>query len=311
MAKKKIVRRRLADGTVKEYEYPVKVSNLYTVGDLIVDYLKSSDFETKKPNTQALYRITLDKIRDLSNVPVADIRRRHVLNMREKFKGKPGTANMVVAMWRVLLRYAWDREHVLANVAVDIRPLPIGEYRRWSNEQIAYALAHFPNPARRAAIVGLYTGQRVGDCSRMMRSDYDGEGIRVVQEKTGKKLWIAAHKDLRDELDQPSNSLYLIHKADGGPFKSRSLSQLFNLECRRHPALADLVFHGLRKAACSRLAEAGCTEHEISSITGQSLTTVVHYTREVRQEHNARAAIVKLEQHTNGIRKTTKTEIDK
>jgi len=38
--------------------------------------------------------------------------------------------------------------------------------------------------------------------------------------------------------------------------------------------------HGLRKAAARRLAEAGCTEHEIAAITGHaSLREIARYTK--------------------------------
>ncbi|WP_226937345.1 tyrosine-type recombinase/integrase [Pseudogemmobacter faecipullorum] len=37
--------------------------------------------------------------------------------------------------------------------------------------------------------------------------------------------------------------------------------------------------HGLRKATCRRLAEAGCTPHQIMAISGhKSLAEVTHYT---------------------------------
>jgi integrase len=52
--------------------------------------------------------------------------------------------------------------------------------------------------------------------------------------------------------------------------------------------------HGLRKAAARRLAEAGCTAHEIAAITGHaSLAELVRYTRAVDQRRLAEAAIAK------------------
>ena len=50
--------------------------------------------------------------------------------------------------------------------------------------------------------------------------------------------------------------------------------------------------HGLRKAACRRLAEAGCTPHEIMAITGhKALSEVETYTRDVRQMFLAQRAM--------------------
>jgi integrase len=52
--------------------------------------------------------------------------------------------------------------------------------------------------------------------------------------------------------------------------------------------------HGLRKAAARRLAEAGCTAHEIAAITGHaSLKEVERYTRAVDQQKLATAAMEK------------------
>src|SRR5262249_43812988 len=52
--------------------------------------------------------------------------------------------------------------------------------------------------------------------------------------------------------------------------------------------------HGLRKAAARRLAEAGCTAHEIGAITGHaSLAELVWYTRAADQRRLAEAAMAK------------------
>jgi integrase len=53
--------------------------------------------------------------------------------------------------------------------------------------------------------------------------------------------------------------------------------------------------HGLRKAAARRLAEAGCSEHEIAAITGHaSLDEVRTYTKAVNQKRLAEAAMAKV-----------------
>ena len=55
------------------------------------------------------------------------------------------------------------------------------------------------------------------------------------------------------------------------------------------------VTHGIRKAAARRLAEAGCTPHEIQSITGHTtLKEVERYTAAVSREALATAAIGKV-----------------
>ena len=55
----------------------------------------------------------------------------------------------------------------------------------------------------------------------------------------------------------------------------------------------ELVFHGLRKSAVVFLLEAGCTDAEVSAITGQSRGMIVHYAREVNQKKLAATAVLK------------------
>ena len=55
-----------------------------------------------------------------------------------------------------------------------------------------------------------------------------------------------------------------------------------------------LVFHGFRKSAVVFLLEAGCSDAETASITGQSRDMVEHYAKQVNQRRLA-AAILKWE----------------
>jgi hypothetical protein len=60
----------------------------------------------------------------------------------------------------------------------------------------------------------------------------------------------------------------------------------------------DCVLHGLRKTAARRLAEAGCTAHEIMAVTGHStLAMVADYTEAADQKKRASAAILKYEKN--------------
>jgi integrase len=50
--------------------------------------------------------------------------------------------------------------------------------------------------------------------------------------------------------------------------------------------------HGLRKAACVRLAHAGCTVHQIAAISGHvTLEEVQRYTKQADQARLARSAM--------------------
>jgi integrase len=76
--------------------------------------------------------------------------------------------------------------------------------------------------------------------------------------------------------------------------------------------------HRLRKAAGRRLAEAGCTAHEIMAVLGhKTLAEAERYTREADHAKLATAAVVKLEgrnenriaqTYSAGLGKKPKTE---
>ena len=64
-----------------------------------------------------------------------------------------------------------------------------------------------------------------------------------------------------------------------------------------HPAgLPQCSAHGLRKAAAAKLAELGCTAHEIMAITGhESIQEVERYTKAAEQKRLAKSAMGKLQ----------------
>jgi integrase len=306
MAKEKVVRRTLVDGTVKEYRYDTGKAQIYTVGDLITDYRKSPEFKRLAPGSRVNYERALGRIREYEKVAVTEIRRRHILGQRDALADTPGEANGLTRMWGILMIHALDRDHIIASPAYRLKKLPIGEHKRWPDAMVEYALTTFKDRtewARRAVILALYTGQRASDLVKMRWSDYDGSGIRVVQQKTGEPLWIAAHTELRGELaawKADAKALTVLHQKKGNkPWTAQLFAVMFSDLIAAHPALKGLVFHGLRKVAASRLADAGCSAHEIQAITGhRNLAMLEHYTREANQKQNATAAILKLERKT-------------
>ena len=58
---------------------------------------------------------------------------------------------------------------------------------------------------------------------------------------------------------------------------------------------AGLVFNRLETSAVVMMLEAGCTEAEVSAVTGQSMRMAAHYAKQVNQKRLAASAILKLE----------------
>ena len=143
-----------------------------------------------------------------------------------------------------------------------------------------------------------YTGQRRGDLAAMTKAHRKDGEIRVVQEKTGAELWIPEHRDLAAELargDQAHMSLLTCRQSERVRPQG-DLGLWFADAIDKAELPDDCVLHGLRKTAAKALAEAGCTVHEIASITGhKSLAEVQRYTKAASQRTGATAAIYKLE----------------
>jgi hypothetical protein len=109
-----------------------------------------------------------------------------------------------------------------------------------------------------------------------------------------------------EELQANRSSVAIIASSKGRPYKGWSFASLFSAEVKKHPELTGLVFHGPRKTAAAKLAEAGCSPHEIAAITGhRSLAMLMLYTAEAEQRTRAKAAVVKLERQTAGNREVS------
>lgn len=148
----------------------------------------------------------------------------------------------------------------------------------------------------RALELGLYTGQRLSDVIRLAWSDYDGQRIRLRQQKTGTSLSIPVHPDLQAILEASARpGTTILTTKTGLAFHPRVFSRDFR-DARILAGLPEgLSFHGLRHTAAARLAELGAGAPEIQAITGhKSLKLVEHYIRQASQELQADRAISRL-----------------
>jgi integrase len=158
----------------------------------------------------------------------------------------------------------------------------------------------------------------------MSKKAIRGGMIEVRQEKTGRLLVIPAHQDLLALLadmearriasealsgSRSKSSTLILTSTRGTPWTqdgfrcswSKTLAGPENADAWPLAAIqeAGLVFHGLRKSSVVTLLEAGCTDAEVASITGQSRQMVEHYARQVNQRKLAASAILKWERLQN------------
>lgn len=115
-----------------------------------------------------------------------------------------------------------------------------------------------------------------------------------------RKLTIPLHSELQKVLAASERKhVTIINTEYGKPFSVDGFSQWMRDAIEKAGLPLDCQPHGLRKAADRRLAEAGCSAHEIMSVLGhQTLAEAERYTRDADQARTATAAFAKLEDTT-------------
>lgn len=274
-----------------------------TIGVLIDAYLKSPEFDRLAPKTSEAYSSRLEKVRKFwGHRLVGEIRSADVLKLRDDLTVEQSAPNETIASLSAMFSWSIPREWRETNPCKGVPRIAKGDaFAPWPDGKIELLKAHAPKPIYWAAMLALYTGQRRGDLLRMMWSDIDQQGLILVRQgKTGKRLWIPLHTRLREILATiPRNSTHILTSALGRPWKEFGFSTAWQRTLGRKELTAireaGLVFHGLRKSAAVKLAEAGCTDAEIAAITGQTRQMVEHYTKGVDQKRLAVAAMRKWE----------------
>jgi integrase len=182
-------------------------------------------------------------------------------------------------------------------LGIRLRPIRSDGHHTWTEEELAAYAAQHPigSKARLALALGLHTGQRRGDCIGMGPQHIRNGMLRVKQRKTGAALAIPVHPDLQAVLDAtPGSHLTFLNTPAGKPYSARGFTQWFARMCAAAGLPPHCTFHGLRKAACRRLAEAGCSASEIAAISGhKTLKEVARYTSAADQERLARNAMAR------------------
>jgi integrase len=272
-----------------------------TFGRLVLDFLASSQWRTKKPSTRAEYRRVCELLsREHGHKRVARMERRHVRRMIDDRSETPGAANTVLRMMKVLLSFAVDDGLIQASPASKIKELPIGEWRAWTDAECsAFEKCWAPGTMqRRAYVLALYTGQRLRDLVAMTRADRDGGWVRVRQSKTGEELWVAEHRELTAELGRGVAGIaaLLTTPTQGKPFDPVYLGAWMADAIGKAGLPEDCVLHGLRKTAARTLAELGCSEETIKSITGHVTSRMVaRYVKGANQRKLSKAAVRRWE----------------
>jgi len=276
----------------------------YTFNDLITVYRMSPEFRAKAVATQRDYERYLNIIKEAwGPLLVSGLRPKNVLKLRDALVRTPVAANHLLSITKTLINWGIPREFCDSNPCLAIAKLKSDEggARPWPIWAFALIETHAREDLRRAVWLARYTGQRQADVIRMGKADLEDGGIKVVQQKTGKELWIPLHKDLKAEMDRwEVGPPWLFVQApkrqgyDAERFRA-AWTRLMNATPAGRIRREGFTFHGLRASSVENLREAGCDDASIESITGMSQAIIKRYSRFADQKKLAKAAILRLE----------------
>jgi len=272
-----------------------------TIPALVDAYLSSTDFLRNKKSSQAVTRsILLRFVNKVGPRMAAEMQREHVMKIVAGMADTPAAANNMLKKIRTLMGWAilngWRRDDPTAK----IKKFKEGTHHTWTDEELAQFEAFWPlgTRERTAFAMAVYTGQRREDLATRTRRHYNAEAgtMWVVQEKTGAELEIPVHPALTAALEAwAPKHIVLLASPDGRGTSVAGLGNMMSKAIAKAGLPDRCVLHGLRKAAARRLAEAGCSAHEIMAITGhKSLEEVERYCAAARQKQLGQGAMRKL-----------------
>lgn len=272
---------------------------------LIKLYRESDDWvHHKAPRTRADYEKVLVYLEArLGNRAVERMTTADIYDAMEANRHRVRFANMLPVVLSRLFKLAIKRRWRADNPALGLELLPMPKERQkphvpWTDAAVAKWRAEAAPLPRLIFELGVGSVQRPGDLVGFTWGDYDGDTLRLRQNKTDVPLMLPCTEALRTELDRaraalpfaPLPSRHILVNAHGHPMSYRTMADIMRRE-RTRLGLEAHDLHALRYRGVMELAWAGCTDEEIAAYSGHaSLAMIRKYAGEARQIMRARQA---------------------
>lgn len=267
---------------------------------LIALYYTTPAFTGLAASSKRTYRSTLERFRtEHGDKLVATMQRRHVKAIIGAMASLPQAANKLLDKLHILFALAVDEGWRTDDPTVGVKGYSrkTDGFHTWTEEEIfQYEAVHSRGTTARLAFdLMLYTGQRRSDAVQMGRQHFRHGRVSVRQQKTSARLSIPVHVKLRASIEATrTGDLALLLTAYGKPFTANGIGNKMRDWCDA-AGLPACSAHGLRKAAARRMAEAGCSNQQIKSVTGHVTDSEVsRYTAAANQSMLADQAMEAL-----------------
>jgi integrase len=245
-----------------------------TINAGIIAFYKSYRFTKNEPISQKTDRNILEAFRAKhGDKRIAGLERHHIEAMILEKAGKPSAQRNLLRVLRVLLAFAVEQKLRRDNPAHGIR-LPAvkrGGYHSWTEEELCQYEERHPagTKARLALHLLLYTAGRRTDIVALGPHNVRRGRLVYTASKNGAELDLPVAEPLAVTIaatPMVGVRTYLVTEY-GQPFTPAGFGNWFRDRCDEAD-LPQCSAHGLRKAFLRRMAEAGCSEDYIASISG-------------------------------------------
>jgi integrase len=262
---------------------------------LVAAYLESQSYARLADSTRAARRRILDRIREKAGAsPLATITQQAIVKGRDR-RTAPEAANSFLKTMSALFSWAVEHGHASSNPVLGVARIRTGSpgHHTWTDDEIARFRARHPHGtnARTLMEIMLGTGLRISDAAMLGRQHVRDGLVTIRTKKTGVTVTIPLLPELREALEAaPAKQMLFIQTQAGQAFSIKSAGQWFRSRCDE--AQCPGSAHGLRKAAATRLANAGASEHQLMAVFGwKDPKEAAIYTREANRTRLAASAM--------------------
>lgn len=196
-------------------------------------------------------------------------------------------ANYISEMLVVLREHAVDLGWLSFNPAKGGKALKTPDDRKqehqpWPNSAVEKFRNESSALCRLIFEIGVGSVLRPGDWVGFRWGDYDGDSLRLRQNKTNKALVLPCTAEIKAALDQTQIALgalplpdrLILIKRDGNPISYRYMADLM---VKGHKRLGHEAYdlHALRYRGIKELAWAGCDDDEIAAYSGHATKAMI------------------------------------
>jgi integrase len=294
-----------------------------TVHSLISAYLdcspgSTSPFKALAAETQRTRRNILENFREAHGEKriyrtesnghrVMVLAREHLQRIVNEKNSTPFGQRNFLNTLRAVFKWAVAEDRVPADPTLGVTRQRIKStgYRTWSETDIEQYKRKHPlgTMARLAIELLLNTAARRGDVVKFGPDNVEDGTITFEQHKKDGDQEAPVTVPLLRLAAMPSSNVVRLSPITtflttnfGQPFKTAaSFGNWFRHCCNEAGLPKGLSAHGLRKATARRLADRGCSAHQIAAVTGHAtLAEVQRYTKAADRKRLAREAMKKL-----------------